>query len=198
MQREIKGYAIGDQYETYFLTFTVVGWVDLFTRKECRDIVINSLKYCQDRKYLIINAYVIMSSHIHIICRAEEGSDGLSAIVRDFKKFTSKQILDFVLNDKKESRREWLKVVFQYHAKYNKNNTNYQVWQQNNQPKQLLNPKFISQKLNYIHNNPVAENIVEKPEDYLYSSAKQYIEIENKILEVEIIDFGSTEGYIPR
>ncbi|MGE5354682.1 MAG: transposase [Deltaproteobacteria bacterium] len=102
------------------------------------------------------------------------------------------------MNDKKESRREWVKVVFQYHAKYNKNNTNYQVWQQNNQPKQLLNPKFISQKLNYIHNNPVAENIVEKPEDYLYSSAKQYIKIENKILEVEIIDFSSTEGYIPR
>jgi putative transposase len=198
MKGDIKGYVIGDQYETYFLTFTIVGWVDLFTRNECRDIIIDSFKYCQLNKGLIINAYVIMSSHIHLICRAKEESEGLSAIVRDFKKFTSKKLLDFVLNDKKESRKEWLKVVFQYHAKYNKNNTNYQVWQQNNQPKILLNPKFISQKLQYIHNNPVKEKIVEKPVDYLYSSARNYIDIGENILEVEIIDFGSTEGYIPR
>ena len=91
-----------------------------------------------------------------------------------------------------------MKIVFQYHAKYNSNNTKYQVWQQKNQPKVLLNPKFISQKLTYIHNNPVVENIVEKQEDYLYSSARNYLEIDNYILEVELIDFGSTEGYIPR
>ena len=139
-----------------------------------------------------------MSSHIHLICRAEEGSEGLSSIIRDFKKFTSSKLLEFILNDTKESRKEWMKIVFQYHAKYNSNNTKYQVWQQKNQPKVLLNPKFISQKLTYIHNNPVVENIVEKQEDYLYSSARNYLEIDNYILEVELIDFGSTEGYIPR
>ncbi|MBK7096998.1 MAG: transposase [Saprospiraceae bacterium] len=198
MQGDTKGYKIGDQYETYFLTFTVVGWVDVFTRQECRDIIIDSFKYCQKNKGLIINAYVVMSSHIHLICRAVDGSEGLSGIIRDFKKFTSKKLLEFILNDTKESRKEWMKVVFQYHAKYNSNNTKYQVWQQKNQPKVLLNPKFISQKLTYIHNNPVVENIVEKQEDYLYSSARNYLEIDNYILEVELIDFGSTEGYIPR
>ena len=56
-------------------------------------------------------------------------------------------LLDFVLNDKKESRKEWLKVVFQYHAKYNKNNTNYQVWQQNNQPKNIIKSKIYKSEI---------------------------------------------------
>lgn len=72
----------------------------MFTRQECRDIIIGSFKYCQKNKGLIINAYVVMSSHIQLICRAEEGSEGLSDIIRDFKKFTSMRILDFILTRK--------------------------------------------------------------------------------------------------
>lgn len=198
MDVDIKGYKIGDQYGTYFLTFTVVGWVDLFTRKECKDIIIDSFKFCRQNKGLIINAFVIMSSHIHIICRAKEGSEGISAIVRDFKKFTSRKLIDFTLYDKEESRKDWLKLVFEYHAKFNRRNTKYQVWQQNNRPKQLIHPSFTNQKLMYIHNNPVVANIVENPQDYLYSSARNYLEFENNILDIELIDFGITVGYIAR
>ena len=138
-----------------------------------------------------------MSSHIHIIASAKEDSDGISAIIRDFKKFTSKRLIDFVLNDNKESRRDWLKVVFEYHAKHYKRNTNYQTWKQNNHPKILLHPNFINQKINYIHNNPVVSQIVEKPEDYLYSSARNYLDFENPIVDVDCIDFGSIEGCVP-
>jgi REP element-mobilizing transposase RayT len=89
MKSEPKGYVITDQYATYFVTFTTVGWVDVFTRKELKEIIIESLKYCQKEKGLIIHAYVIMSNHLHLILRAKEGSAGLSAIIRDFKKYTS-------------------------------------------------------------------------------------------------------------
>lgn len=195
-ESERKGYYILDQYVSYFLTFTVVGWVDLFTRKEIKGIIIDSFKYCQENKGLVINAYVIMSNHIHLIARAKEDSGGISAIIRDFKKYTSKKIVKFVREGKKESRSDWIKMVFSYHAKYNKNNAKYQVWKQDNRPKLLLHPKFIYQKLNYIHFNPVEEEIVENPEDYLYSSARNYLSYEEVILEVEIIDFGVTEGYV--
>ena len=146
---ERKGYFISDQYASYFLTFTVVAWVDLFTRKEMKELIIDSFKFCKQNKGLVINAYVIMSNHIHLIAKARDDSDGLSAIIRDFKKHTSKQIMKFVLNSNKESRRDWMKMVFVYHAKYNKNNSKYQVWQQDNRPKILLYPKFISQNLAY-------------------------------------------------
>lgn len=169
---ESKGYSIVDPHATYFLTFTIVGWVDLFTRKECRDIIIQSLKYCQENKGLNLNAYVIMPSHIHLIVSAKEGSKGLSYIIRDFKSHTFRELEKFIMHNKAESRKEWLKVIFEYHAKYNSNNTNWQIWKQDNRPKILLHPRFMMQKIQYIHNNPVVDAIVEKPEDYLYSSAR--------------------------
>ena len=189
-------YKIKDQYESYFLTFTVVGWVDIFTRQECKDIVIDSLKYCQSHKGLILNAFVIMPSHIHLIARCKSSKEGLSSIIRDFKKYTSKQLLNFLLKSNKESRRKWLKVVFTYHAKYNSNNSKYQLWQQNNRSKHLIYPRFTLRKLNYIHWNPVKDGIVLKPEDYLYSSARNYTSFENCLLDVECIDYGIDIGFI--
>ena len=191
-----KGYVITEQYSTYFVTFTIVGWVDVFTRKELNEIIVDSLKFCQKQKCLIINAYVIMSNHIHLIVRAAPDSEGLSAIIRDFKKYTSKKILEFVLTDKKESRQEWMKIVFAYHAKYNKNNSKYQVWQQNNRPKMLIHPRFSQRIISYIHLNPVRSKIVDQPEDYVYSSARNYAEYKEVELEVEIMDFGVTDGYV--
>ncbi len=191
-----KGYTIDNQYAAYFLTFTVVGWVDLFTRPACKTILIDSLKYCQEHKGLIVHAYVIMSNHVHLVLRAEEGSAGLSAIIRDFKKFTSKSLLKWVLTSSQESRREWLEIVFKHHGIRNTNNTTYQVWQQKSCPKILLHSRFTNQKINYIHNNPVAAKIVDKPEDYVYSSARNYMNIPHALLDVNVIDFGVEEGYV--
>ncbi|HKZ65330.1 MAG TPA: hypothetical protein VJ111_03190, partial [Chitinophagaceae bacterium] len=67
-----EGYAIRDQFATHFLTFTVCGWIDLFTRKIYKDIVIDSFRFAQKNGQLILNAYVIMSNHIHLIARAND------------------------------------------------------------------------------------------------------------------------------
>ena len=87
-------------------------------------------------------------------------------------------------------------MVFRYHAKYNKRNAEFQVRQQNNCPKELNYPKFIAQKLNYIHNNPVASDIVDEPEAYLHSSARNYVDRSDYLIEVEVLDFGVQEGLI--
>ncbi len=105
------GYHISDQYATHFVTFTVVGWVDLFTRKACKDILIDSFQYCMTNKGLVVHAFVIMSSHVHIILTANEHSDGPSSIIRDMKKHTAKQLLKWVLKSGKESRKEWLEMA---------------------------------------------------------------------------------------
>ncbi|MGZ8523591.1 MAG: hypothetical protein ACXWV1_04135 [Chitinophagaceae bacterium] len=54
-------------------------------------------------------------------------------------------------------------------------NKTYQFWRQDNQPQELYSAAFIFQKINYIHNNPVEACIVDKPEAYLYSSARDYV-----------------------
>jgi len=191
------GYRITDQYATYYMTFTVVGWVDLFTRKECAQILIDSFKYCQNNKGLLLYAYVIMGSHLHLVASADPTSAGLSAIVRDFQGFTSRKIIAWMKDNNKESRRDWLDVVFKYHGKYNSNNEVYQVWQQNNRPMHCFSPAFTMQKIDYIHFNPVVAGIVDKAEDYRYSSARNYLGRNDGLLDVHVLDFGPMIGYIP-
>jgi REP element-mobilizing transposase RayT len=59
-----------------------------------------------------------------------------------------------------------------------------QFWQQNNKPIELWSPSVIQQKLDYIHHNPVEVGIVEYPEQYLYSSARNFAG-EKELLELE-------------
>src|SRR5262245_29182994 len=167
------GYKIRNKKEVHFVSFAVVEWVDVFTRKEYRDIVINSLKFCQKEKGLLLHGWCIMSNHVHLIASARH--ENLSDILRDFKKFTSKKIIAAIERSQIESRRDWMLAIFKAQAEKNSNNVYYQLWRQDNQPIELYSPDFTVQKLNYIHNNPIEAGLVNKPEDYLYSSAKSYL-----------------------
>lgn len=176
------GYQIKDQNALYFLTFQVVGWADIFTRKAYRDIVIESFKYCRTNKQLKIFSYVIMSNHVHCILSSE---NNLSEIIRDFKKHTSKSILKEIENQN-ESRQEWLKMIFKYHAKYNKRNKNFQFWTQENHAVELSNNEMIDSRVNYIHQNPVRAGIVQNEYDYLYSSARNFASLDS-VMEIDEI-----------
>jgi REP element-mobilizing transposase RayT len=123
---------------TYFLTLTVVDWVAVFTRPCYKQILVDSLRYCQQAKGLAIYAWVLMSNHLHLLASATKEGISLSDILRGFKKFTSKKIVEAIEAE----------AVFSY--------------------------SFFEQKLAYIHDNPVRAEIVEFPEEYLYSSARNY------------------------
>ncbi len=84
--------------QAYFVTITTVGWADVFTRLSQKYNVINSLKYCQENKGLEIYAYCLMHSHLHLLCKSTEGFI-LSDVMRDFKKYTSKQILKTIVEE---------------------------------------------------------------------------------------------------
>ena len=170
----------------YFLTMTTVGWIDIFTRQNCKDVLVESLRFCQKNKGLRIYSYVIMSNHIHCIVQAEEPFL-LSDIIRDFKKYSSSQLVK-VLSEKTESRKDWIFIVLKYHAQNNINNSKHQLRQQNNHPIELFSPSVIAQKMEYIHNNPVRAGIVNEPNHYIYSSASNYFQ-GNGILDVTILEF---------
>ena len=96
-----------------------------------------------------------------------------------------------------ESRREWLDMIFKYFGKFNSNNSTYQVWQQDNYPKVCLMPEFTLQKVNYIHYNPVVTGIVDQPTHYRYSSARNYAQMEDVVLDVIVLDYGPMVGFVP-
>ncbi len=166
------GYKIRDQHDVYFITFAVVQWVDVFSRYCYVETVLNSLTFCIKEKGLNLHAWCIMTNHLHLIVSAKNGN--LSDILRDFKSFTSKKILQQIDDNKEESRKSWLLWLFKQAGNENSRNENYQFWQQENQPIQLETVNFTLTKLNYLHNNPVKAGLVEKPEDYLLSSARDY------------------------
>jgi REP element-mobilizing transposase RayT len=178
------GYQIKDQSAAYFLTFQVVFWIDLFTRPVYRDVVIESLKYCQNEKGLEIFAFVIMSNHIHIVARSSKND--LSGIVRDFKKYTSKKIIELI-NINGDSRKEWMLRLFRHAAKRQNKNGNYQVWTHENHAIEVYGNAFIQSKVEYIHNNPVRAGIVRRAEDYQYSSAGNYAGQEGLLEIIQIV-----------
>ena len=190
------GHKIFDQTGLYYLTFTVVGWVDVFSRKKYKDILIENLKFCIQNKGLILFAYVIMSNHMHLIVRTES-EKGLSSIIRDFKRHTSRKILEAIEQSKQESRKEWMLELFREHGGNNIRNKDYQFWKQDSQPIELNTPNWIHQKLDYIHLNPVVSGIVEEPEHYVYSSARNYSGMPG-LIEVEILNFryGMGDGFV--
>ena len=177
-------YKIRDPQAMYFITITIVGWVDLFTRPELKHVIINSLRYCQKEKELAIHAWCIMPSHLHLIVSS---TNDLSAILRDFKKFTSKEIIKTV-KEIHESRRSWLLELFGEVADGLKRVRNYKVWQDGNHPIQLSSAALARQKLAYIHNNPVAAEIVAEPGDYLFSSARDYYTNRKGYLDLVLIE----------
>ena len=156
----------------YFITITTVNWVDLFTRLEQRMVLVNALNFCSTNKGFEIYAYCIMPSHIHLMCRVQD-EDLMSNLMRDFKKYTSKKIIETIINEK-ESRREWLLEMFSKSCAHLKRNQKFKVWQNGYHAVWIESAKFVNQKMNYIHNNPVVDKIVEKPCDYIFSSAQNY------------------------
>lgn len=167
-----QGYKINDQTKPHFLTFTVVDWVDVFTRKRYKDIIIESLQYCIENKGLQVFGFVIMSNHIHCIFQQEDGK--LSDIIRDFKKHTSKTILKSI-QEEPESRREWMLERFKNATETHKRNKTFQFWKYGKHPEEIYSQEFLWSKLDYIHLNPIRSGIVQKASDYLYSSANNYV-----------------------
>ena len=171
--------------EAYFITITTVGWIDVFTRLNQKQVITNALKYCQENKGLEIYAYCLMSSHLHLLCKGTEGIV-LSDIMRDFKRHTSKEIIQ-TIQEEPESRREWMLNCFQKACEHLKKVQQYKVWQNGYHAEHIYSNKFIRQKLDYIHNNPVQDKIVTLPEDYYFSSARNYAGLDNE-LEVILLD----------
>ena len=179
-----EGYKIRDQSATHFLTFSIMGWIDIFSRQRYRDIILESLTFCRLHKNLQIGAYVIMSNHIHTIWTAVNSN--LSDIIRDFKGFTSKAITG-AIKEEPESRRNWLLYMFQFYANRTAASVDFKVWTGNNHPEEIYSQSFLRTKLNYIHENPVRAGIVREASDYLYSSAADYEGKGKGLIEIDFL-----------
>ena len=161
-----------DQNYAYFVTWTIVNWLRIFTEEPYCKIILDSLAYIRSHKNTGLNAFVVMPSHIHAILWPAEDIN-LSDVIRDFKRFTSRAI-------SKEAERQNNIALLNAFAKSRENNraqdvSKYQVWQEGSHPEAIYAKNFAEQKLNYIHMNPVRAELVETADQWPYSSARAYL-----------------------
>ncbi|MDX2046703.1 MAG: hypothetical protein SFU87_07940 [Chitinophagaceae bacterium] len=174
-----RKYKFLDNERLYFVSFAVINLIDLFIRNEYRDVIVKSLKYCIAHKDLDLYGWCLMTSHMHMVI----GSRGnpMQNIMRDFKRHTSEELHAVIKKHPGESRKECLPAgqagmlqMMNEAGTQNSNNRGFQLWQQNNNPIELATGQMAHQKLDYTHYNPVEAGFVEKPEDWIYSSARNY------------------------
>ncbi len=140
----------------YFITPTIKNWYYIFDRHNRWQILVDSIAYFQNHKGLEVYSYVFMLNHLHMIVKSPD----MIGFLRDFKKFTTKQLTKNI-----EEFEPNILPLFKNEG------GGYGFWKEDNQPKILESEKFLLQKINYIHNNPVAKGYVERPEFWKWSSA---------------------------
>lgn len=170
-------YTVKDPCGQYFITCTVHQWADVFTRREYIDILLDSIKYCQKAKGLKVYAWVIMTNHIHLIIQSDKGN--LSGIIRDFKKFTATRIFEAIDANPKESRERWLLWLL-------RKDERIWFWEEGYHGEGITTREFYDSKVNYIHLNPVRAGLVEKEEEYVYSSCGDFYGTRKGLLGLEI------------
>jgi len=168
------------------VSFATVNWIDVFTRQVYFDVLGESVTYCRKEKGLELYCYCFMPSHIHFIFRS--ANEQPMELLRDFKKYTAKKVIEAIENNPQESRKEWLLWMLERAGKKKGNEVKYQFWQHHNKPIELWSEKVIKQKIDYIHNNPVESGFVTNAIDWKYSSARNFQD-DNTVLEIDAVGF---------
>ena len=104
-------YKFVDNSSVYFTTSKVAGWTDVFTREMYKTILLDSVRLCQQSQGLKIHAWVLMTNHLHTIFSCKDGHD-LALIWRNLKSFTAMTLIDAIIKNSKESRKEYLLHTF--------------------------------------------------------------------------------------
>jgi REP element-mobilizing transposase RayT len=149
-------------------------------------VLFDSWHYCIKQKGLQIYGWCIMTSHVHMIIGTAK--DDMQNIIRDMKRHTSIALRKAIKEHPQESRREWMLKMMEEAGNSNSNNLGFQLWRQDNHPIEVFTAAIQQQKLDYIHNNPVEAGFVEKQEDYLYSSARDYYGLPSLFAAVILMD----------
>jgi len=158
----------------YFLTLNTVDKIDVFVRPAYKQVIADALNYFIETHGLVIYAWALMSSHLHLVIRPKEAT-APAYFERDFKKYTTPVILK-ALEMEIDFRREWMMRHFEDYGKPLRRIEKFHLWQNCSSPLRIdcSQPKVILDKIAHIHENPVREMIVEQPEAYVFSSARDY------------------------
>ena len=156
---------IKSEHHPQFFTATILEWKHLLKEDKYKDLLLQSLNFLVKEKRVVVNSFVLMSNHIHLIWQIMPGNTP-EKVQLSFMKFTAQQIKFDLMNNNPTLLQEF-KVGAKDRA--------YQFWERNSLSIELHADKVFNQKLEYIHWNPVKAGLCQYPEDYHYSSARFHL-----------------------
>ena len=142
-----RNYKFHNPEGAYFVSFAFVEWIDVFTTNEYKDILPEGLSFSQKNKSMEIFAWCIMTNHVHLVFRSA-GEYKPEDLLGDFKRYTSRKIVQAIIENPKESRKEWLLEQFKKAAEQSSNVNTYQFRRHDNKPIELWSNKVIAEKIN--------------------------------------------------
>lgn len=167
-----RKYKFHNKEGLYFVSFATVYWIDVFVRDVYFDILCGALNYYVKHKSMEVFCWCIMPSHVHLIFR--DRANQPDQLLGQLKSYTSRMLQKEIAVNPSESRKEWLAWMMKRAGAKESNVRNGMFWQHHNKPIELWSRVVMEQKLDYIHNNPVAAGFVTQPEHWKYSSAVDY------------------------
>lgn len=184
-------HSVNDPTHLYFVTASIVGWIHIFRESEYAEILLDSLKWMQKQERILLFAFAIMPSHLHLIIKPEHSTIG--EVPQQFGSYTAHEILK---RCRQNNRTEWLRI---FQQKHRDPRHSHSIWQ-DIQAKNIFSTSFLSQKMEYIHHNPVAKEwkLVKDRADYIYSSAGNYDYGRKPIIEITDINKWLTSTHPPR
>lgn len=152
----------------YFVSLTVVGGIDVFTRYEYCDLLISNLNYCIENRKLRVYEYVILPSSLSMVADVQQGN--FSKTLRDFKSISARQILRAIAEYPDEIRKEWLIRQFQHFANRYQQDSEHHFWQFGNRPADLEKLERAGKPLPTVRDKIMKINLIDSPEHYRYCS----------------------------
>jgi REP-associated tyrosine transposase len=163
----------------FFVTTTIVNFTKVFVDDVYCDLLIKNIKHYQARYKFNIIAYVIMPSHFHWILEVDNKLGTISDIMRDIKKYSAWDIMEKIEKDDPDLMSVFQAEAFKFAGHKRK------FWMKRFDDEVIRNEKMFWVKLNYIHWNPVESGLVTKLEEYKYSSARNYVNNDHSIIDVD-------------
>lgn len=170
-----------DPSHLYFVTTTAVDHTRVFQRDVVKRLVLDHLDAFRLHHRWKLFAFVIMPNHVHVVVQCDEGNS-LAEVMRDLKRDMADRLIRHLKAERNEQGLEYLarKVGPSRHQ-------HYRVWEEGYLAKDVMSPDFLRQKLTYIHENPCQAHwqLAERPEAYLWSSARFYLTRDPCIIPVD-------------
>jgi putative transposase len=147
----------------YYLTSVAKDRLPVFRSDKIKTVASNALNEARNSGGFLIFAYVITPDHLHLVTDSCKKPD---VILRYVNGIVARRVINYLKEHGHVSSLEKLR-----HEDYRRGHR-YSLWDHHPNIRQLTSESMLMQRVHYTHQNPVRAGLVEKAEDYKYSSAR--------------------------